>query len=100
MSYQQGGIKISDTALHTDLDVDTVEVLEDSTGFDTANMETKDDTTLEFQASVEMVSTGGEPTFNATGHVKGELIRMRYDRQRIIAIKLNGGSVRCYNSGS
>ncbi|KKN67191.1 hypothetical protein LCGC14_0463640 [marine sediment metagenome] len=100
MSYQQGGIKISDTALHTGLDGDIVEVLEDLTGFDTANMQTKNDTTLAWAASVEMVSTGGEPTFNASGHVKGELIRMGYNRQRITAIKLNGGSVRVYNSGS
>ena len=35
MSYQQGGLKISDTALHTGLAVDIVEVLEDSTGCST-----------------------------------------------------------------
>lgn len=100
MSYQQSGIKISDTALHTGLDVDIVEILEDGTGFDTVNMQTKDTSTLEFQASAEMVSGGGSPTFQSSGHVKGELIQMRYDKQRVIAIKLNAGSVRTYNSGS
>lgn len=100
MSYRRGGIKIEDTALHTGLDVDTIEILEDSTGFDTVNMQTKTTDTLLFAASAEMVSSGGEPNFNATGHVKGELIEMQYNEQRVIAIKLNGGSVRAYNSGS
>lgn len=100
MSYQQGGIKIANTALVTGLDVDIVEVLEDGTGFDTVNMQTKDTSTLEFQASVEMVSSGGSPTFQSSGHNKGELIQMRYNEQRVTAIKLNAGSVRAYNSGS
>lgn len=100
MSYRRGGILIEDTALHTGLDVDTIEILEDSTGFDTVNMQTKDGTTLLFAASVEMVSSGEAPNFNATGHVKSELIEMEYNEQRVIAIKLNGGRIRAYNSGS
>lgn len=100
MSYGRGGIKISDTALHTDLDVDTIEILEDSTGFATANMQTKQHPSGAYAASVEMVSNGGEPTFEATGHDKGELIRMRSNEQRIIAIQLASGSIRCYNSGT
>ena len=100
MSYQQGGIKISDTALHTGLDVDIVEVLEDSTGFTTVNMQTKSTTTLQFGVSQQMVGTGNEPTFETTGHNKGELIKMRYNEQRVTAIQLLTGSVRIYNSGS
>lgn len=100
MSYRRSGIKISTTALVTGLDVDTIEILEDGTGFDTVNMQTKDSGTLEFQASAEMVSGGGSPTFESSGHNKGELIEMRYNEQRVIAIKLNSGSIRAYNSGS
>lgn len=100
MSYQQGGDEISDTALHTDIDADIVEVLEDSTGFDTVNMQTKNSTTLLYEASVEMVSNGGAPGFNSSGHQKGELIKMRYNEERVIAIKLNAGSIRWYRSGS
>ncbi len=100
MSYQQGGGEISDTALHTGLDSDIVEILADGTGFDTVLMQTKTTDTLLFAAAAEMVSSGGAPNFKATGHVKGELIRMRYNEQRVTAIKLNSGSVRHYNSGS
>lgn len=100
MSYQQGGIKINDTALHTGGDWDIVEVLEDSTGFTTVNMETKDSTTLLFAASVQMVGTTNAPIFETTNHSKGELIRMRYNEQRVTAIQLLTGSVRVYNSGS
>ena len=100
MSYQQGGTKINDTALHTGLDVDIVEVLEDNTGFTTVNMQTKTTDTLAFAASVQMVGTANAPLFETTGHNKGELIEMRYNEQRVTAIQLLTGSVRVYNSGS
>ena len=100
MSYAQGGIKISDTALHSDLDVDTIEILEDSTAFDTANMETKQHPSGAWAAAVEMVSAGGEPTFDAASYDKGELIRMKSMEQRVIAIQLSAGSIRAYNSGT
>lgn len=104
MSYQQGGTKFNDTALHTGGDWDIVEVLEDSTGFTTVNMQTKDTTggspTLAWAASVQMVGTTNAPLFETTGHSKGELIRMRYNEQRVTAIQLLTGSVRVYNSGS
>jgi len=100
MSYQQGGTKFNDTALHTGLDVDIIEVLEDSTGFTTVNMQTKTTDTLAWAASAQMVGTGNAPLFETTGHNKGELIEMRYNEQRVVAIQLLTGSVRVYNSGS
>lgn len=93
----QGSIDITDTALHdfSATPVGQIEILEDSTGFDTVNMETRDVNTLLWSVSAQIAGTGTAPGFS-TGHPKGEYITGINDRQRFVAIKLNAGRVRCY----
>ena len=93
----QGSMRIDDTATH-DLSatpVAQVEILEDNTGFDTVNMQTRDLSTLAWQASAQIAGTDTPPTFG-TNHLKGEYISGINDTQRFTAIKLSGGSVRVY----
>lgn len=95
----QGSIDITDTALHdfSSTPVGQIEVLEDSTGFSTVNMETRDDSTLAWGVSDQIAGTGTAPGFS-TGHPKGEYITGVYDKQRFVAVQLSGGRVRCYFS--
>jgi len=93
----QGSDRINDTALHlfTTTRVGQVEILEDGTGFTTVNMQTKNATTLAFQASAQIAGSGNAPNFG-TNHQKGEYIALQSDFQRITAIQLSAGSVRVY----
>jgi len=93
----QGSQRIDDTALHifTNNPVGQVEILEDSTGFTTVNMQTKNATTLLFGVSEQIAGTTTNPTFGAN-HQKGEYITGVSGFQRFTAIRLSGGSVRVY----
>lgn len=93
----QGSGRITDTALHADLLVGQVEILEDDTDFEVVNMQTKDATTLAWSVSATIAGTGIEPHFG-TGHRKGEYIAGISGFQRIVAIKLSAGSIRYYNA--
>ena len=93
----QGSIDITDTALHdfSATPIGQIEVLEDSTDFETVNMQTRNMTTLAWSVSAQIAGTGTAPGFS-TGHPKGEYITGRNDQQRFTAIKLSAGRVRCY----
>jgi len=95
----QGSIDITDTALHdfSSTPIGQIVVLEDSTGFSTVNMETRDDNTLAWGVSDQIAGTGTAPGFS-TGHPKGEYITGVYNKQRFVAVQLSGGRVRCYFS--
>lgn len=95
----QGSIEITDTALHdfTSTPIGQIQVLEDSTGFTTVNMETRNDTTLAWSVSQQIAGTSIAPGFS-TGHPKGEYITGKFDKQRFTAIQLSGGRIRVYFS--
>jgi len=92
----KGGGRITDTALHTGLDIDQIVILEDSTGFTTVNMQTRNDSTLEWGTSQQIAGTTTEPHLG-TGHKAQEYIALEFNEQRIVAIQLSGGSIRYYN---
>ena len=93
----QGSQRINDTANYdfSGRPVGQIEILEDSTAFETVNMQTKNMTSLAWQASQQMVGTGLSPSFGSS-HSKGEYISGIFDQQRFTWIKLSAGSIRVY----
>ena len=89
----QGSDRINDTALHTNLSVGQIEILED-TEFAQAFKQTLQPNGT-FSVGVEIVAGGQSPGLGA-GHKAGEYISMISGEEKITQIQLVSGNIRTY----
>lgn len=89
----QGSDRISDTAVHSNLSVGQIEILED-TVFGEAFIQTlqKDGT---FSVGVNVVGTTDPPGLGG-GHKAGEYISLVSGQERLSQIRLISGAIRTY----